>query len=174
MNEIYGKIVLSIVLVFAASFTASAQKNTVKCSGANGLTEQEINGILNSHNRARAELKLPPLKWNCKLADLAQEWATRGKFEHRSPANYGENIFVASMTDVPINLGFDRWMSEKNFWHNASGTCQSGKFCTHYTQVVWKKTNSIGCGINRNAAGKWKVVMICNYDPMGNLPGPAF
>ena len=27
----------------------------------------------------------------------------------------------------------------------------------------------IGCGINRAATGKWKVLMVCNYDPAGNM-----
>jgi pathogenesis-related protein 1 len=65
-------------------------------------------------------------------------------------------------------------MLEKASWNNKTASCAAGKTCTHYTQIVWKKTASIGCGINRNALGKWKVLLVCNYNPAGNGPGPPF
>ncbi|MBK8466922.1 MAG: hypothetical protein IPL32_13920 [Chloracidobacterium sp.] len=40
--------------------------------------------------------------------------------------------------------------------------------------MVWRKTARIGCGINRNTPGNWKTIVVCNYDPAGNKPGPAF
>ncbi len=71
---------------------------------------------------------------------------------------------------TPVN----RWRNEKASWDNMTGTCLTGKVCTHYTQVVWKKTKEVGCGINRDITGKWRAMLVCNYDPAGNRPGPAY
>ena len=144
------------------------------CSGINGLTRTEIDAILDAHNKARAAVGLPKLKWNCKLADLAQEWAKRGVFEHRANPVYGENIFVNIDTGVSAASGVQSWLTEKSFWNNPTAICQKGKVCTHYTQIVWKTTSEIGCGIHRSGSGKWKLMLVCNYSPAGNAPGKAF
>lgn len=144
-----------------------------KC-GANGLTAAEITDIVAAHNKARAEMKLSPVIWDCKLADLAQEWASKGDFKHRQGIPFGENMFVSSNPTEPISSVVARWMMEKPNWTNATATCAAGKICTHYTQVMWKKTVKIGCGITRSGAVKWKTMVVCNYDPAGNTGGPAY
>ena len=151
-----------------------ADKRLPKCAGANGLTRGEIIEILNIHNLVRAGLKLPQLTWDCKLANYAQQWAKRGIAEHRDDTFYGESIFVAAASDVAAVGSVNKWMLEKPSWNNQTGKCNPGKTCTHYTQIVWKKTVRIGCGINRNVSGKWKTMLVCNYDPAGNDPGPAY
>jgi hypothetical protein len=127
--------------------------------------------LLTAQNEARAELKLKPLSWDCKLADLAQAWAARGVFEHRDGNPFGENIFVSSNADTPPTAAVNNWMREKSFWNNKTAACQDGKVCTHYTQLVWKQTTQVGCGINRKAPGKWKFLLVCNFNPQGNFPG---
>lgn len=171
------QIIFVSLLLFAFVITAGAQKVKPKnaaCTGANGLTQAEIAGILDIHNKTRAGLGLPKLVWNCGLADGAQTWAARGIFEHRTDSSYGENLYVSSSQLVNPVYGIERWLSEKPGWNNSTATCEAGKICTHYTQVVWRKTTEIGCGINRNAGGKWKVLMVCNYNPVGNTGGKAY
>ncbi len=168
---------LFCVLFFAGAAKVEAQaadKRLPKCSGENGLTRGEILEILNVHNLVRAGLKLSQLTWDCKLADLAQEWAKRGVAEHREDTIYGESIFVSGLRDIAAITAVNRWMGEKPNWDNKAGKCAAGKTCTHYTQIVWKKTTRIGCGINRDLTGKWKTMLVCNYDPEGNAPGPAY
>ncbi|HRI04141.1 MAG TPA: CAP domain-containing protein [Pyrinomonadaceae bacterium] len=143
-----------------------------KCPGST-LTTDEVNQALAVHNFDRSAHNLAPLKWDCKLAAMAQEWATRGVFEHRDTP-YGENLFVGGDTTASMNNMIDMWLSEKVFWTNKTGTCATGKVCGHYTQIVWKSTAKVGCGVNRNAPGNWKVMFVCNYDPSGNTGGPAF
>jgi pathogenesis-related protein 1 len=192
--KITTKIVLALFLLAAFVSAAVAQKGKAKktetvkpkkveavktsgklCPGANGLTATEIDGILDAHNNARADVGLPKIKWSCKLADFAQEWAKRGIFEHRTGSVYGENIFVAADTNALPAGGVRFWLTEKSFWNNSTAACRSGKVCTHYTQIVWKKTTEVGCGINRSASGKWKLMLVCNYNPAGNFPaGKAF
>lgn len=160
--------------VFIFVFLSALSAQAPKCKGPNGLTSDEIVTMVSAHNEIRAQLKLSPLTWDCKLADYAQQWARRGVAQHREDTDLGESIFVAGNGAISAISSFNKWMLEKSNWTNAAGRCTAGKVCTHYTQIVWKKTARIGCGINRNAPGKWKTVLVCNYDPAGNDPGPAY
>lgn len=169
--------VLLCIAIHSSASIAGAQrtvKQPPKCSGENGLSQAEITEIVNVHNLVRAGLKLEPLVWDCDLADLAQEWAKRGVAAHRDDTEFGESIFVSCARDVAAISSVNKWMLEKFSWNNKTGACKVGKVCTHYTQIVWKKTKRIGCGINRDAPGKWKTMIVCNYDPAGNGPGPAY
>ena len=163
--------VISTLILLA--FAAHAQSSKI-CSGKTDFTEAEKVQILEAHNKARAALHLAKLSWDCDLAKTAQEWANRGFSGHRPDNDFGENIFVASNPNTSPVAAVEKWMLEKPFWDNVSGVCQTGKVCTHFTQIVWKKTGKVGCGINRSAAGKWKTLVVCNYDPAGNTKGSAY
>ena len=45
----------------------------------------------------------------------------------------------------------------------------------HYTQVVWALTNQISCGISicedtaATSATPWQTLVVCNYNPAGNI-----
>jgi uncharacterized protein YkwD len=152
----------------------AAGSAAAKCLN-NSLTASEVTDLLAAHNKARADEKLPPLVWDCKLAELAQQWANKGDFAHREDTHYGENLFVSSNTAEAVGSGVKQWMKEKAYWTNKTGTCTPGKFCTHYTQIMWNTTTHVGCGINRNSPKKWKTLLVCNYDPAGNSKsGPAY
>lgn len=157
----------------ATSRTALPVAAAKPCTGKNDLTQAEIDTILDQHNSVRTALGLPRLTWSCQLADMAQEWAAKGVFAHRA-TGLGENMYTSSLANIGVQKGFDTWMSEKVNWNNDTAVCQAGKICTHYTQIVWRSTTEIGCGINRNVSGKWKTLMVCNYNPGGNKPGKAF
>jgi Cysteine-rich secretory protein family len=170
-----GLIAVTFLLFAVCSVAAQpANKVTEKCSGSSGLTQDEVTELLNAHNKIREKLNLGDLMWDCKLAAFAQEWAQRGIPEHREDSDYGENIFVAGDGNIAAITAVDRWLLERPMWFNEAGACTFNQICTHYTQVVWKKTTRIGCGIFRNAPAKWKVLLVCNYDPAGNSPGPAY
>jgi uncharacterized protein YkwD len=155
------------------------------CSGANQLTNAEIQEILRVHNAARAEVNVAPLKWNCKLADFAQTWVNKDVWEHSSSearqqiivGNYtGENLAGAAPSNTNIATdGPKGWWEEKAFWNNNSGTCQANKVCGHYTQMVWSKTTEVGCGLNRKSSvmgDDWRqnsAYLSCVYNPGGNI-----
>ena len=166
--------ILMLIGVAAVQAQGPSDKTATICGGRNALAQSTVTEILAAHNKIREQFKLSPLSWNCKLADFAQEWANRGVFEHREDNFYGENLYVTRLTDFKPSMAVEKWFSEQAFWDNKSAACQTGKICNHFTQLVWKKTAEIGCGLNTNASGKWKTLLVCDYDPAGNFPGPAY
>jgi pathogenesis-related protein 1 len=140
-----------------------------------------------AHNSHRRKKNLPALNWSAELAHIAQEWvntlaATQcGNLEHRSssylnPRNLGENLASASSNPMPPTQGptsaVDDWAGEEQFYDYGSNQCQTGKVCGHYTQVVWRDTQEVGCGEASCRNGEWSTKMwVCNYRPAGNFVG---
>jgi pathogenesis-related protein 1 len=164
--------------------TAGAKKKRKPPSGASA-------GMLAAHNRARAAVGAPPLKWSNDLARHAQQWAShmasRCDLQHRSGGRYGENLGAAAS-----NMGAPRstpdqvvgqWLAEKRCWKpgvfRKTDRCDSScaaklqsTGCGHYTQVVWSGTQRVGCGRATCSKGgmDWEF-WVCNYDPRGNVVG---
>lgn len=136
--------------------------------------------VLAAHNRERIAVAVPPLQWDTKLAAGATAWANHlsraGKFEHspngseREPE--GENIWGGTPRQyLPENM-VGLWIAEKR--HYKSGTfpanSRSGRLedVTHYTQLIWRRTTHVGCGVS--AAGR-EEVLVCRYRTAGNVAG---
>jgi uncharacterized protein YkwD len=126
--------------------------------------------ILAAHNDLRAEHCAPPLDWSRDLAAFAQDWAdrlaaARCAFEHRPRSAYGENLAFfgpeGSMTGTEVAA---MWHAElRDYDFRAPGfSVQTG----HFTQLVWRDTARLGCGVSRCGGGE---LWVCNYDPPGNV-----
>jgi pathogenesis-related protein 1 len=143
----------------------------LSCAGQ-GLPETPAwaDEMVASHNSVRAPLHLPPLRWSPKLAKLAQEWAdtllANGRFEHRPKTLLGENIFAIEGARALAARVVGDWASEVRDYDYSSNKCRG--VCGHYTQIVWKSTRQVGCGMARNDS---REVWVCNYDPPGNWVG---
>ncbi|CAH8369080.1 unnamed protein product [Eruca vesicaria subsp. sativa] len=61
------------------------------------------------------------------------------------------------------------WVNEQFDYDYSSNTCASGKVCGHYTQVVWRTTEKLGCA--RVTCNNGQILVICSYDPPGNNTG---
>lgn len=165
-----------------------AAPGSKRCAGVTTpLTDAEIDDIIRVHNETRAEVGTAPLKWNCNLAKIAQEWANNDVFEHRKDLDKiipgiwaGENLSADANPTTSAADMLKGWIEEKAFWNNDAKTCEAGKVCGHYTQMVWKTTTEVGCGIIRNGnvmGPEWKdqsTYLVCNYSPGGNDGGAAW
>ncbi|XP_044431901.1 pathogenesis-related protein PRB1-2-like [Triticum aestivum] len=83
---------------------------------------------------------------------------------------FGENIFWGSGQSWTAANAVTSWVDEKRNYHFNTNTCDAGKVCGHYTQVVWRKSTRIGCA-RVVCAGNRGVFITCNYNPPGNFNG---
>lgn len=129
--------------------------------------------ILKEHNKERQLLNIPDLIWSNELAEYAAEWALQlaeadAGIHHRDPDDFGENISWFSAAPDHISKGVSLWNEEKKYFkYKAIGNdwAKSG----HYTQVIWRNTERVGCGCAMGASGTF--FFVCNYDPPGNYMG---
>ena len=142
------------------------------------LTPQEVRRLLASHNKARAEVGLAPLVWSDRLAMYAQEWAdhlasTSRRTEHRPHSGtwkqeHGENLFMGTAGYYGVADAVAMWEREEVAYDGGAIGGSNVHACGHYTQLVWRNTKSIGCA-KVECAGN--VIIVCNYDPPGNVLG---
>ena len=128
--------------------------------------------VLKTHNVYRSAVGVPNIVWSNKVATSAQSWAdtlqTKGCTLEHSGGQYGENIywsrgFTPTMFDVTTS-----WGDERTDYDYATNSCSPGKICGHYTQIVWKNSQAVGCG---KALCGDDTVVVCQYNPAGNFVG---
>ncbi len=151
---------------------------------ATTLNDTQQAEMVTAHNTWRAKVGVPAVTWSSKLADVAQSWAdnlkSQGcKMQHSTGTGYGENLYWASplkysdgrvaAQTIPPTKAVDSWGNEIKDYTYDSNTCATGKVCGHYTQVVWKTSTEIGCGMA--VCGDFSQVWVCNYNPLGNYRG---
>lgn len=151
-----------------------------------------LSGITAAHNAVRENLGLPPLSWSEEIARFAQEWAENlagncGVLQHRDQNLYGENLATFGARPSPPATTparvVDGWAAEEMCWDFGpfltGDSCNSqcvanlnSNGCGHYTQVVWRDTAHVGCGVAEcERDGFLFDVWVCNYDPPGNFVG---
>ncbi|SFR78437.1 CAP domain-containing protein [Sphingomonas jatrophae] len=135
--------------------------------------------MLEGHNRARAELGQPALEWDERLARDADAYALdlarTNRFEHAAQDGWnpqGENLWRGTRGAFRFEEMVGHWISERRNWKRGrtpdfSLTGQWGDV-GHYTQIVWRGTKRVGCGI---ATGAQADVLVCRYWPAGNVMG---
>lgn len=133
--------------------------------------EQEI---LAAHNKYRKEVGVPDLTWSPTLAAHAQAWANQlastGRFDHSTdPHGEGENLAKGTVGADSAAKLVDLWGSEKQYFQPGifPDVSTTGNWADvgHYTQVVWRNTTQVGCGV---AMGGGSAVLVCRYSPPGN------
>jgi pathogenesis-related protein 1 len=147
-------------------------------SGAGAGTQVPSSGIewLDAHNNIRRNGASPPpnpplddFTWDEALVASAQEWANKCVFEH---SGSGENLFASTDGRTPTYV-VDSWASEVQYYNYSNGDCSD--VCGHYTQIVWRDTERVGCAIADCAhmdifdgPGQFAV---CHYEYPGNYIG---
>jgi pathogenesis-related protein 1 len=137
-------------------------------------------------------------QWATQLASSASTCAAP---VHRTEAEleakgYGENLAafeggsfggIGGMTSsAPVSTAqqaVNGWAGEVACWtygkfmstDKCDMTCTTNMHsdgCGHYTQIVWRKTMQLGCGVATCMNGKaTEDIWICNYAPAGNIVG---
>jgi pathogenesis-related protein 1 len=159
-------------------------------------------GATAAHNAIRAQVTgtaaLPPLTWSPTLAAFAQQWADQMAStsclspHHRDigtlqEKGYGENLaasqYMGHGQPTTIQWAVNAWAAEKACWTYGrfmdTDDCNTQCYtqlhsdgCGHYTQVVWRDSTEVGCGVASCESGGWHVdIWICNYSPAGNYVG---
>jgi pathogenesis-related protein 1 len=162
------------------------------CCGCSSASEPEMplvhktdlrSGMLQAHNRLRAQKGLSSLRWSEPLADYAREWAQylsrsrNCRMQHRKEPAYGENLAYSSAAFLSPSAVLTLWASEEKDFDYQRNRCVPGKMCGHYTQLVWRDTRKVGCALSycrvEEPSGHfiYEQVWVCNYDPPGNVIG---
>ncbi|GLJ27174.1 hypothetical protein SUGI_0532690 [Cryptomeria japonica] len=142
-------------------------------SRVHGLTNSQLVAqFLNPQNKASKAVGVPLLKWNSRAATYARNYGRQRKndclLQHSEGSPYGQNIFWGEGPNWTPRHAMNAWIDERNWYIHASNTC-TGPDCTHYTQIVWATTTSVGCSIMKcKSRDTW---VICSYDPPGNYIG---
>lgn len=179
----------SLVLVFAGALASGCafdfDNNIVPGSAtrvqAGGMETGRLTGITKAHNMVRASVNaskpLPDLEWSEDLAQVAQSYA-----EHlgatcelvHSHGAYGENLALFGGQRATADTVVGLWADEGQCWtygafmksDACSASCDA---CGHYTQIVWRNTKLVGCGVADCQGGGQREIWVCNYDPPGNV-----
>ncbi len=137
--------------------------------------------FVTAHNAVRAAVTepadypgvwepLPPVTWSEAVSASARTWAYHLRdangcaLEHEIGGVYGENL--AGGGGLTPSGAVDMWASEKDqYVFDPTYDFVAG----HYTQLVWRDSTEIGCGIATCAGGS--SVISCRYHPPGNVIG---
>ncbi|HEY5961056.1 MAG TPA: CAP domain-containing protein [Polyangiaceae bacterium] len=166
----------------------------VACGGEQGSGSEDAAGaskladeFVLAHNRVRAGVTapagypgtfspLPGMLWVDALATSARQWAEHIKsasnckdlvHENRDPGDtsIGENIAGGTVGFLPA-AAVNVWANEHyEFTPAYKFDAQYG----HYTQIVWRNSIYLGCGVAQCSNGL--VVYVCRYSPAGNVEG---
>ncbi|WP_165853483.1 CAP domain-containing protein [Aurantiacibacter aquimixticola] len=133
--------------------------------------------LLTSHNEARADVGVPRLRWSPRLANQAQSWADelarRGRMQHASRegrGGAGENLWMGTAGYYSAETMIGAFVEERRYYRHAPfpNVSSTGNWpdVGHYTQVIWRDTEEVGCAIARNTQDDF---LVCRYWPAGNI-----
>lgn len=148
--------------------------------GVQGRMSNFENRVLSGHNRERQAIGMPPLIWDAALAKRAKAWAdhlaAKDRFEHSpdiagQPLE-GENIWGGTSGAYSPEDMVDLWIAEKAYFVEGAfpANSKTGRVqdVSHYTQLVWRGTRAVGCGVSQ---GRHDEIMVCRYSEPGNVRG---
>ncbi|KAI3715937.1 hypothetical protein L6452_22929 [Arctium lappa] len=130
----------------------------------------EPDDYLQAHSCMRRVLELPPLCWDPELAKAAESWAQQRKdCKMIHSGRSGENM--ASGPDINGSYAVQMWVDERPNYDYKENKCTKD-MCGHYTQVVWRNTERVGCArVKCDPPDNPCYLVVCNYDPPGNVVG---
>lgn len=122
--------------------------------------------ILDAHNKYRSQHGVADLAW----AEGPYEYAKKNADDYdcsgvltHTHGQYGENLAA----------GFANGPAAVKAWYDEGDTFNYNTYneYNHFTQVVWKGSQRVGCAYKDCRAENWGLYVVCEYDPPGNVIG---
>ena len=92
--------------------------------------------------------------------------------QHSRTAGVGENLAFWRGTHTSLSSMIGLWGQEKQQFKEGTfpDVSRDGNWFSvgHYTQMVWRATTEVGCGIGNNGQTDF---LVCWYSPQGNYIG---
>ena len=135
--------------------------------------------LLARHNVERRLAGVQPLAWDPALVAGAQVYANelaRLNLLRHSPRGarrgIGENLWMGTRDYFRPSVMVGAWASERSMFRPAQfpAVSTTGNWADvgHYTQLIWRGTQRVGCAIGKSARSD---VLVCRYWPAGNVDG---
>lgn len=157
------------LLAGAAGLLCAQPADSLTPSRLDGATIREL---LKAHNDVRAQRQIAPLTWSPRLAEIAREWARHlaviGTLEHDRTRPVGQNLFASFGAARRPSFVVGSWAGESKDYDERHFRCAAGAVCGHFTQLIWRDTKEVGCGV---ANGDNSHFWVCYYTPPGNFVG---
>uniref|UniRef100_UPI0037E7B488 cysteine-rich secretory protein 2-like n=1 Tax=Semicossyphus pulcher TaxID=241346 RepID=UPI0037E7B488 len=113
------------------------------------------------------------MEWHSEAAAKAKEWAEKCSMLHStynqrkiSTSGCGENLYMSSHKQTWTHA-VNAWYAEVKNWNYTIGST-NGLAVGHFTQVIWYRSNYIGCGFAVCPNSEYKYHYVCHYCPPGN------
>lgn len=153
----------------------------------------DTKAMTKAHNDLRIKYGSPPLTYSKKLENAAKKWAAHLQANGCSMVHsqgavgpLGENLYWSSafkkanakdekghwiwqrsLQDIDEASVVQAWYDEVQWYDYETNSCDKGRMCGHYTQIVWHTTTELGCAAM--ACDDRSQVWICEYAPAGNV-----
>ncbi|XP_018336979.1 PREDICTED: uncharacterized protein LOC108745354 [Trachymyrmex septentrionalis] len=131
------------------------------------------------HNVYRQRHNAPPLTMSPQLCEYAQSWANHlahtNTFYYKNDRNVGHNLYCRPGGAVPGDITGQEVAS---YWYSAvkqydflkePDILHANVNAGHFTQLIWARSCYFGVGKACSRSGK--VIVVANYEPVGNVSG---
>lgn len=168
-------------LALGLATAAEAQPRLISRNPA--LFEQNANDlqrrVLASMNAYRAQVRVPALRWDERLAAGARAYGPRlaaiGTLVHSPRSgrpNVAENLWMGPRGEYPLEAMVAYWAEQRRTFRpgifpNVS-TTGNWEDVSHYSQIIWPTTTHVGCALQRGGRSDY---LICHFSPKGNRDG---
>jgi uncharacterized protein YkwD len=150
---------------------------TLATSDAN--VQKDIVNIHNTLRRIVPTTSTFEMSWDNDIQKIAQQWAERCEFRHPTSQSEKDQYLKTSKygcgQNIAMGTGSMTWnQTISGMWYGEVKDFKfgqdTGKVVGHYTAIVWKNTNKVGCGYKLCKPGPDQFnFFVCNYGPAGNV-----
>ncbi|XP_025949594.2 serotriflin-like [Dromaius novaehollandiae] len=134
--------------------------------------------VVDKHNALRRGVNpsasnMLKMKWSPEVAKNAEAWANKCTLSHSPTAlrkinvTCGENLFMSTAPSSWPDV-VQKWYDEVKNFKYGTGATSAGAVVGHYTQVVWYRSNKVGCAVAHCPEANFQYFYVCQYCPAGN------